>query len=196
MTPAPPDVLEQLEAAGVAIERLPSEHTLEAVTERVTRLAARFGQEEEGVALVEQIEAEMVDARSLADNAGPAPRAIFLLGTGAGSAMAAGRDTAADAMLRFAGAENLFDDIEGYKPVSAESMIAAAPDTIVVVAHGGSTPEDIVADALKVPGVDATPAGRTRHVVAADALRLLGFGPRIGEAARDLAERLRDTPER
>ncbi len=41
--------------------------------------------------------------------------------------LAAGGHTAADAMIRAAGAINPFGDVEGYKPASPEAMVAAAP---------------------------------------------------------------------
>ena len=156
-------------------------------------LATRFGAEAVGEAMIDRVEAGMLEARDVAE-AGPAPRALFLLGTDGASALAAGRDTAADAMLGHAGAENVFGDVAGYEPVNAEAIASAAPDVIVVVAHGEAD-AGILEAALALPGVAATPAGRARGVVVADALRLLGFGPRAGEAARDLARALRDPEE-
>ena len=39
---------------------------------------------------------------------------------------------------------------------------------------------------LKLPGLAQTPAGRRQAVVVMDALRLLGFGPRMPEAVLEL----------
>jgi iron complex transport system substrate-binding protein len=44
---------------------------------------------------------------------------------------------------------------------------------------------------LAAPGLALTPAGKARKVVAMDALYLLGFGPRLPQAMRELAERMR-----
>ena len=43
---------------------------------------------------------------------------------------------------------------------------------------------------LSQPGLAQTPAGKARRVVAMDDLLLLGFGPRAGEGALELAKRL------
>jgi iron complex transport system substrate-binding protein len=43
------------------------------------------------------------------------------------------------------------------------------------------------------PGLQLTPAARNRRLVAFDSLYLLGFGPRLPQAARELALRLRDS---
>ena len=40
---------------------------------------------------------------------------------------------------------------------------------------------------LKAPGVALTPAAGERRIVTMDDLYLLGFGPRLGQAIRDLA---------
>ena len=43
---------------------------------------------------------------------------------------------------------------------------------------------------FKLPGLEHTPAGRSRAVIAMDALRLLGFGPRMPEAVLALHQAL------
>ena len=43
---------------------------------------------------------------------------------------------------------------------------------------------------LANPAIAATPAGRSRRIVAMDGLLLLGFGPRIGDAVLELARAL------
>jgi iron complex transport system substrate-binding protein len=94
-------------------------------------------------------------------------------------------------MLRLAGARNVFHDAyRGYKPVSPEATLAAAPEVVVTTTQ---TIEDAGGreKLLARPEIALTPAGRDRRVVAMDALYLLGFGPRSGQAARELATALR-----
>jgi len=43
---------------------------------------------------------------------------------------------------------------------------------------------------LSMPGVNQTPAGRNRRIVAVDDLLLLGFGPRTGQGVMELARLL------
>jgi len=186
----PPEVLDQVRGAGIRILALPSDHDVNGVFDRIRTLAARFDREASGERLIERIDADVQALQARIEAAPTRPRAIFLLGSSPGSSVASGTDTAADAMLRIAGADNAFEAFSGYKPVGAESLIAAAPEAIVVVAHGESDEGDIVADTLALPGVASTPAGRDRRIVVADALRLLGFGPRIGKAASELSDAL------
>ncbi len=120
-------------------------------------------------------------------------RAAFLLGHAGMQTMVAGRDTAADAMLRYAGASNVFGDdrsgFKGYKPLTAESMVVVAPDVLVTtpdaVAAAGGT-----AAFLSASGLAATPAARHRQLVAMDTLYLLGFGPRLPQAIDALSRQL------
>ena len=78
-------------------------------------------------------------------------------------------------------------DVRGYKPLTPEAAIAAAPD-IILVTHQGLDTVGGVAGVLKAPGLAATPAGRHQRVVAMEALWLLGFGPRLPQAVAHLAE--------
>ncbi len=86
--------------------------------------------------------------------------------------MAAGRDTAADAILTLAGARNVADGFTGYKPLTAEAALVLQPDVILIADYamkllGG--PQAVRAR----PEIALTPAGRTgphradRHPVAA-----------------------------
>jgi iron complex transport system substrate-binding protein len=44
-----------------------------------------------------------------------------------------------------------------------------------------------IAGLLTVPGIALTPAGQNQRIIALDDLYLLGFGPRTGQAVRELA---------
>lgn len=82
--------------------------------------------------------------------------------------MVAGQDTAADAMIRYAGASNATADgkvFKGYKPLTTESAVASAPDIVLIPrenlkAIGG------VERLLASPGLLLTPAARNKRVVA------------------------------
>ena len=81
----------------------------------------------------------------------------------------------------------------GYKPLTPEAMIAAAPDILLSTDQGLAAVGGIDG-LLKAPGLAQTPAGRARRVVSLDALWLLGFGPRLPQAVTALAEALHGRP--
>ncbi|MCS6995361.1 MAG: ABC transporter substrate-binding protein [Casimicrobiaceae bacterium] len=191
----PPTVMKQLTAAGVRVETLPAGHTIEALRERVRRVAALLGREREGRLLDERIASELEALRrTLAEAKGPSPRVLFILSHG-GSPQIAGQDTAAAAMIELAGGRLATGGFTGYRPLTPEAAAAAAPDVILTTTQG-VTALGGLDKLLALPGLGLTPAGRARHVVALDALLLLGFGPRTPQAARDLALALRDPSRR
>ncbi len=195
----PPSVLRALEAARVPLAVLEVGHRFEGVVERSLRIAALCSRDAQGQALVQQLKAAWHAARDrvgvLSRNV-TAPRALFLLSHAAGQIRVAGRETAAHAMLGYAGAINVFGDaFTGYKPLTPEAAIAAAPQVVVATEQGVQATGGIDG-LLKAPGLAQTPAGQARRVIALDALLLLGFGPRLPQAVAALAEAMFVPPTR
>lgn len=188
----PPAVLRQLEAARVPLAVLAGDHRIEGVLARTQRLAELSGRPGEGRALVASLQRDWLATRERIARlpAAAAPRVLFVLSHTPGQARVAGRDTGADAMIRYAGAANaLGESFSGYKPLTPEGAIAAAPDVLLATDQGlaaaGGTD-----GLLRLPGLAQTPAGRARRVVALEALLLLGFGPRLPQATAALADLL------
>jgi len=179
-------VLEQLASAGIAVETIPDEPSIEGIYGKVEAVARALGREAEGDELKAEIAAAFADAARAVTAVAPAPRVLFIISMGRGAPQAAGHDTAADAIIRLAGGTNAVASYAGYRPLNPEAAIAAAPDLILtmtqtVEALGG--PETLLAR----PEIGLTPAGAAGRLVALDGLLLLGFGPRTPEAARELA---------
>jgi len=189
----PPAVLRQIEAARVPLALLDADHRFEGVVARTQRLAELCGRAEAGRALVADLQqrwAQVQDqAARRAASGKPAPRVLFVLSHSMAQVRVSGSGTAADAMLRYAGAVNVLGGVEGYKPLTPEAAIAAAPEVILVTEQGLQAAGG-VDGLLKAPGLAQTPAGRARRVVALEALLLLGFGPRLPQAVAALADAL------
>ena len=170
----------------------------EPITQRV---AALCGRGDAGRALVAALQrdwaataARVARFNDAATQAGRSrPRVLFVLSHSMAQVRVAGRNTAADAMLTLAGASNVMAGIEGYKPLSPEAAIAAAPDVILATEQGLAAAGGIDG-LLSAPGLAQTPAGRQRRVVALDALLLLGFGPRLPQAVALLADGVHGKP--
>ncbi len=187
----PPAVLRQLEAARVPLAVLHGDHRIEGVLARTQRLAELSGRVDQGRVLLAALQRDWQTAQQrVARLAVTTPRVLFVLSHSPGQARVAGRDTAADAMLRYAGAANaLGGSFSGYKPLTPEGAIAAAPDVILATDQGLAAAGGIDG-LLRLPGLAQTPAGRQRRVAALDALWLLGFGPRLPQATAALADLL------
>lgn len=181
----PPEAVAAIEASAVRFVRLPSERSPEGVAARIRAVAAALDQPEAGAALAAEVEGAIRAAASLGAEEPARRRAIFLLSVEGGRLMAAGEDTGADAMLQLAGAENALEGFAGYKPVSAEAVLSAAPEVVVMMDRGGdhgATPEAVFA----LPGLVGTPAAERQALVRMDGLFLLGFGPRTAAAVTAL----------
>lgn len=173
----PPGVLERIARAGVPVQRFATPADLDSLLAMIADIGQAIAVPEVRVrALAESLRRNVHHARTRLR--GASPRVVVLLGAD-GRMLAAGRGTAAEVMLRMVGARPALD-FPGYKPVSAETLLDAAPDAVLIAAR--SVPERDAARRVPLPGV---PAER-RHVV--DAGFLLGLGPRSGQAALWLAE--------
>ena len=185
----PPRVLDQLREAGVPVAMIPDEPSPAGVLDKIARVASLLGAKRKGEALAARLEAEFASLAAVVERFPDRPRVLFLLSIGRGAPLAAGRDTAAAAIIGLAGGINAVDAYDGYKPLSPEAAVAASPDVLLVSERslrllGGR------AGVLRIAEIALTPAGRARRVVAMDGLLLLGFGPRTGEAIRLLAQAL------
>ena len=95
-------------------------------------------------------------------------------------------------MIGLAGGANAVQGYSGYKPLTSEAAVAAAPDLILLMDSGLES----VGGAQKLwqlPGLALTPAGKQGRVLSMDGLLLLGFGPRLGQAVLALNQALYDT---
>lgn len=187
----PPAALAQLRSAGVAVTRLSGEHSIDSVVANVLAVGKAVGSTASGEALARKIERDWADVRNEIAGLTSRPRVLFLLAHSGNVPLVSGAGTAADAMIRNARGVNAVAQAQGYKPLTSEGAVAAAPDVILITREGlaaiGGTDR-----LLAQPGLAATPAGRARRVVALDALALLGFGPRTPATVRELARALHD----
>lgn len=187
----PPEVLDQIRSAGVEVFLFPERHTFEGVIERINVTAAYLGLESRGDQLVRRLQNQLNVAAGQIPSVDEKPNVLFLLSVGKGSPLAAGSGTSANAMIKLAGGRNVFAEMEGYKPVTAEAIISAAPEYLLVVDHRmDSDREAIIQQFLAAPGVKDTPAGKSKRVILMNGSRLLGFGPRMPSAVADLAAAL------
>jgi iron complex transport system substrate-binding protein len=182
----PPAIIAQLRQAGLPVTLVPEAHTVDAVPGKVHVVARALGHEAEGMAMAAAIQADLAAIQDTVTSLQKRPRVLFVMSTSAGRIMAAGQDTAADLMVGLAGGHNIVQGYAGYKPLTAEAALAGDPDVILLPQHslealGGQ------AGVAALPALKDTPAARTGRIHAMDTLYLLGLGPRIASAARELA---------
>lgn len=185
----PPPALEALKAAGVKTVMIPEGFDRDAILRKIEAVGATLGVEEKAGTLAAQVKVSLDKAVAGSQAEGRKTRVLFILSAQNGRIMAAGRNSQADGIITLAGGENVVADIEGYKPVSDEAIIKAAPDVILMMNGVGNhvTPDEAV---LALPAIAETPAGKAKRLVRMDGMYLLGFGPRTADAIMSLHEAL------
>lgn len=180
----PPDALKLVAEAGVAVERI-SEDTSEAgVVARIRAIGRLAGVPDRAEALANRVQQDFAALKTEREALSAKKRVLFVLSLQNGRAIVGGRGSSADAIIAEAGAVNAASAVDGFKPVTDEGIIAAAPDVVLMMARGNHAANP--AEVFALPAFSATPAATQKALVTMDGLYLLGFGPRTPQAARDL----------
>jgi heme transport system substrate-binding protein len=180
----PPEVVAALKASSVPYFEVPEDPTPEGIAEKIRVIAATLGSSPDTEALTKKVAAEFDTLAAQRARIGKPVRALFVLSVQNGRAIVGGNGTLADAIFRLAGAENAAAKINGYRPLGDEAAIELAPDVIVTMSN--PVPGNESHKMLGLPVFRATPAAANKRLVEMDGNYLLNFGPRAGQAARDL----------
>ncbi len=182
-------VAEQLRSARVPLHHFENKLTKAGTVALITQLGQLLHREKRAQELVAQLEADLAEADMLLQGVHSKPKVLFVYARGQGTLNIGGRNTFAEAMLQLAEAQLAVPEIEDYKPLTAEAVIAANPDYLLFFDSGLQSLGGANGVAA-IPGIAETTAGRKMQVVAMEGLYLSGFGPRLGKAVKDLALQL------
>ena len=177
----PPPVKVQLKASGIRLELVPEAKSIDSAAQRIRAIGALVGQAEKAEGLAKKVET----IASQPNPKGKAPRVLFLFAHGGTGFQAAGDKTGAATMIAASGGTNAVEGYEGYRPLTAEAVLAAKPDVILVTNRSLGAVKG-AAGLWKTPGIALTPAGKNKRLVVMEDLKLLGFGPRTGLAIQEL----------
>lgn len=176
-------VFDQLRAQKVNVVTLPRiPATVEQMYANIHTLAKNLGAVEQGNALVNNLRQRLENvARSSASK--PAPvKALFILSAGGSAPQVAGKGSVADAIMALAGAQNVAQHSH-YRSYSAEALIAANPEVIVVTSQ---MVEGDINRLSTVAGITRTAAWKNQRIVTLDQALILGMGPRVADAVETL----------
>lgn len=178
----PAEAVAMLRAARVPYVEVPEATDGAGVLEKIAVVAEALGVPDRGAALAEGLAAELDRLEGLRAGVDRPARVLFVLSMQGGRLMASGTGTAADGIIRLAGGANVITEFEGYRLLSDEAVLAAAPEVVLMMERGGghAVGDD---ELLAHPALRTTPAGQARRLVRMDGLLLLGFGPRTAQAA-------------
>ncbi|ARW11536.1 heme/hemin ABC transporter substrate-binding protein [Acetobacter ascendens] len=180
----PPAAMDQLVASGIPVVFVDATPSPEAIEQRTRFLAGIVGAQAAGEQLCSALTGQFQQLEAWRATHTGKPRVLFIMRMTNNRPMAAGKGTAADAMISLAGGVNAGADMQGYKIVDQENLVALRPDIILLMDQTATS----IRTALQAdPGFKLTPAGRNNAFVSMEGERLLGFGLRTPQAALDLA---------
>ena len=182
----PAEVLNQISSVEVEVKRIDERHSTQGIIDKFVCIARILGKEDASQDILRGQLAEIVTSLEKANEASAdLPRAALVLNFVDNQPIVAGANTSGDGLLRMAGAQNIFADIDGWKPLSRELLIAANPEHLVVTERalesiGGL--EGMLSDPL----LASTDALNDDNVHAYGGMSLLGFGLQTLEVALSL----------
>jgi iron complex transport system substrate-binding protein len=184
----PPEALDVLSRASVEQVTVPEGFSADGILEKVRIVGAALGVPDKAAKLEAELDTQLKAAEAATAGIAEKQRVLFILSLEAGKVMASGTGTAADGVIHMAGAENAVTAYQGYKTLTDEALIDAAPDVILMMTReGGAITDD---ELFSQPGIALTPAGKNRKVIRIEGAYLLGFGPRTAAAVEELASDL------
>ncbi|WP_258567037.1 hemin ABC transporter substrate-binding protein [Microbacterium sp. Se5.02b] len=197
-TIGPKEVRQQLRDAGIAVVVISSDRRLDTTDELVTEIAAALGVPSRGEALIARLDTAVEETLAEIAEVVPADtddRARMLLLYVRGSANVYyifGEDSGADSLIDAVGGVDVAAEIgwEGMKPMTAEALVAAQPDVLVMMTDGLESVGGIEGLIERIPAVAQTPAGANRRVIDMADSEILSFGPRTADVIGALARAL------
>ncbi|MDX5358245.1 MAG: ABC transporter substrate-binding protein [Rhodobacterales bacterium] len=182
----PREAVEVLRAAGVPFVEMPGDPSPAGVLAKIDAVAKALELEPAGAALRAKVAAGLAEAEARAAALTlPRKRVLFVLALQSGRVTAGGEGSSAEGIIHLAGGVNAAEGFRGYKQMTDEAVIAAAPDVILMMDREGDLAV-LNADILAHPALGQTPAAKAGAMVRMDGMKLLGFGPRTPAAAAEL----------
>jgi len=188
---APLEAIAQIRATGVPVVILEVPTSFAALYAKIDDLGRLLGEAEPASDLRDRIRTDVEREQARVTTAGLRIAYLYTRGPDVNLLFGAGMVT--NPLIEAAGGVDAGADagIEGSVPVTAEALVAAAPDVIIVPSVGFEA-FDGIEGLLAIPGVAQTPAGRSGSILAYPEGDFLTFGPRVAETLHALITDLAD----
>ena len=186
----PQETIDLLTQASIPFVKISDGFTRQGIVQKILEVGDALGVNTKAEKFAAKINAELMDAERKSNQySGKRKKVLFILSTRGGKILASGTNTAADGIIKMAGAINAINSFNGYKPLSDEAVTVAAPDVILMMdrrGDHGSGDEEL----FSMPSISTTPAAETKSLIRMNGLYLLGFGPRTASAINELRKEL------
>lgn len=176
------NVLKQITAAGIPINKYKKSTKVEHLFQTITALGKDLGKEQEAAQLIKEIKASLPEPVTKIRTKG-----LFLLSSGDRGIIAAGQDTVPQLYFDYLGVDNLAKNHSGFKPLGLESLAASQPDFIIAPAHVvyGAGGKEAFCQQKQLALLEAA---QNCNLLVMDSLLGLGMTPRIAQAISQIDE--------
>ncbi|MFJ8495642.1 hemin ABC transporter substrate-binding protein [Streptomyces sp. NPDC094038] len=192
-TTGPEEAIDQIREAGVPVLLVRPAQGLDDVGPRIAAVAGALGVAAAGKELTRRTESRIDAVRKGVPHQRTKPRVAFLYLRGSASVyLIGGKGSGATSLLEAAGAVDAGVEsglTKDFTAITAEALVKAAPDAILVMT-GGLESVGGIDGLVKIPGVAQTPAGMDRRVVSVEDGVLLGYGPRTDQVLKSVVGQL------
>ncbi|WP_338874475.1 ABC transporter substrate-binding protein [Spirosoma sp. SC4-14] len=185
-----PEVIEQIKSAGIKVIIFQQEYSVVGTRKLIQDIATTCQVGSRAKPLLKKLDTDLAQLKKAPNM----PKVLFIYARGTGTMMVSGRGTQVDKMIDLAGGVNATSSFENYKPLTAEALVTANPDVILLFDSGLESLGGVEGLA-KVQGIAQTNAGKSGHIITMDGHLLTGFSPRLGKALQELAQKISRKPK-
>jgi len=183
-----PETIRRL--AGLGLRVVPVENDrMGQLREAIRTIGRETGRPAAAADLLKTIDADLAAVRARVADL-PRPRTLFAFPMTVGSPriMVAGRGSFVDELLDVAGADNAYPEAADWPTVSPQQVVAMQPEVVVINAAvpGPADRDEVIRRGWE--SLSSVPAVRDGRVYVRPEAYLTIPGPRVGQAARVLAE--------
>ncbi|GGZ15903.1 hypothetical protein GCM10007049_05160 [Echinicola pacifica] len=183
------DVVSQLKNSGKSIHEKHKPQNPEEAVQLITDLGLLLNEQDKAQSLIVQLQQDLAKLSAMKEGDGRRPSVAFIMSHGPEMVFLAGRESFAEGMITLAGGQMVAVDFTGLKPLSPEALPALNPDYILLFESGFQAAGG--KEGLKsIQGITETTAWRSNQLIAMDGHYLSGFGPRLGQAAIELFQKI------
>jgi len=187
----PPLVVNQLKEINMDLRIIPEEQTSYGIVDKIKCVASILGCiDSADIRVTNDLMPTIMELETLVDlNESNKKNVMLILSMQGTSPIVAGRGTSGDNFIKMAGAKNVFDSFDGWKPVSEESIINVNPEFFIIPSrdmHKGSNVKNLTTNPIFIN----TEAGADKNFIFEDSMAMLGFGPRTIDIALKVAKKL------
>ena len=187
----PPNVIQQIKEIDVDLRIIPEEKNISGIIKKILCVGSIIGASEKAQEMINTSLLPSIKELEKIQNYSQikSKKVMLILSMQGTSPIVAGIGTSGDGFINMIGAQNVFNSFDGWKPVSAESIIAANPEYILLPErdmHKNSNVNNLKTNPL----FKNTIAGYRNNFISEDAMTMLGFGPRSIDSALKIAKKI------